>query len=232
MKKNNLTKGLQKIVDILNTSKFWDFKNLEKSLTGINLPDEDILPYQLFDHDPKLSYGRNMIYDNGNFHIYAMSWLPGDGTSIHDHSHVEWGSVLFCGDFCHRVYNLKKGVLTLTEKDDVKRASVEIVKPYLIHAMTNLGDKPIISIHIYGTNTPKTNRYANIYQPEFQQKVKTTGAAYLNISEDDILAKGDMSAMSDEDYNDYISLITPFYERNKRLSLLKSNNNGLFKNIS
>lgn len=221
MKKNNLTKGLQKIVDILNTSTFWDFKTLEKSLKGVSLSDEDILPYQLFDHDPKLSYGRNMIYDNGNFNIYAMSWLPGDGTSIHDHRHIEWGSVVFCGDFCHRVYSLKKGVLTLTEKDDVKRGTIEIVSANLIHAMTNLGEKPIISIHIYGTNTPKTNRYANIYQPEFQQKVKTTGAAYLNMNKEDVLTTEDMPPMSEKDYKDYLSLITPFYKRNERLSLLK-----------
>lgn len=221
MKKNKLTKGLQEIVDILNTSKYWNTETLEKVLSDIKLTDEDILPYQLFDHDIKLSYGRNMIYDNDNFNIYAMSWLPGDGTSVHDHRHIEWGCVLFCADFSHRVYSFKNNTLALVQKDDIKKGSMEIVKPNLIHAMTNPGSEPIISIHIYGTNIPKINRYATIYQPEFERKINTTGAAYLNINKEEILATKTLQPMSVEDYEDYISLITPFYERNKQQSLLK-----------
>ncbi|PVX49837.1 hypothetical protein C7377_1471 [Balneicella halophila] len=205
---------LKKLINTLNSRTQWNSASVVGVVEEMRIDEKDIYLYQQYTHDPKLSYGRKQIYANELYQIYLMSWNPGDATAIHDHGKTGWGCVQFLGELEHREYLIETNCLKLKEKDTILKDVIVPIDKDLIHLMSNAEEERVCSLHIYGNNNECVeDKKASIYQPEFKRKVITSGTAYLNMDDNEVFSTGEMPDMSEEDYNDYLKLITPFYER-------------------
>ena len=88
--------------------------------------------------------------------------------------------------------------------------------------MGNSSKENIMTLHIYGSNTRKHNvsEGAKVFMPELHKSVTTMGSAYLNMKQDYIINEMPMNALSPDTLDDYLQLVTPFYERNNNGELL------------
>lgn len=211
---NIQSEKLRKLINILNDSADWDNESVIDLVKKMKIEEEDVRKYQLYQHEPQYSYGRNEIYVNERFRIYLMSWDSGDATAIHDHGSTGWGCVQFIGDATHRSYKVEDDSLQLVDSGAIPKGTLVPVAGNFIHLMSNAGVESVCTLHIYGRNTPNPeNEVAVIYQPELGRTVTTSGTAYLNMDESEIVTKAKLPVMSQADYQDYIQLITPFYKR-------------------
>ena len=196
-----------------------------------NISEDDIAPYTTYNHSPNESYGRKLIYDNGNFKILLMSWQPGDFTAIHNHGYTEWGSVYFMGEATQRMYSVINDELEIVRKCSTQQEQIASMKGDFTHMMGNSTSKNFATLHIYGSNTrtQDVSKDAVVYLPELKKKVTTRGSAYLNMEKQQILTENPLIKVSQELVADYHSLVKPFYERNGLVSIL---DNMVQKNIN
>jgi hypothetical protein len=175
----------------------------------------DINQYSRFDHSITESYGRCMVYNSDRFGVYVMSWASNDFTAIHSHGHSDWGAVFFLGNADHRTYELKGKEIILLAKDKINSGTIAPVCGDLIHAMGNLSEAPLITLHIYGSNTYQgiSTEDSKIFELE-KGKVRTSlGPAFINIA--DNLCKKDTDDVFTDDntLKDYFRIIRPYYLR-------------------
>ncbi len=209
-----IPRKIQILIDTLNAKEKWKMEELLSLLQELDIQESDIAHFQLYNHEKEFSYGRNKIYANTKFRIYLMSWDYGDATAIHDHGSTDWGAVQFFGEMEHRYYKYNDEQLKMVRKDAIAKGTIVPVQGSLIHMMANCKKKSVCTLHIYGMNSGNCEEdKAIIFQPEKGQMVETTGTAYLNMSSDEILSTKEMTALSEVDYQDYMHLITPFYNR-------------------
>ncbi len=89
--------------------------------------------------------------------VWLLSWLPGQGTDLHDHGPASGAFAVAAG--------------TLTERTVTRRDAVEITRqlvagrvrtfgPHYIHQVVNTGVVPAVSVHVYapGLATVDTDR--------------------------------------------------------------------------
>ncbi len=223
------SKQLQKLIDDIKNQHFVDNSILAGIVESNKLTEKDIAPFESYMHRNNESYGRKLIYDNGNFKILLMSWKSGDFTAIHNHGSVEWGSVYFFGDATHRLYEDDNNELKLIQKDNFRKGEIASVCGDLTHIMGNSSNKDFATLHIYGSNTKMNDVSADakIYVPERQTIVTTSGSAYLNMKEDLILTEEPLKKINSDVLTDYFQLVKPFYERNNNKNILDKLNHFL-----
>ena len=209
------------ILDIKNQSRM-DNSILIDIVQANKLASKDIAPFMTFDHENTQSYGRKLIYDNGNFKILLMSWIPGDCTAIHDHGNLEWGCEHFFNEATHRTYKIENGELKIAEKDNSQTDQIASVSGDLIHLLCNLDTEKIATLHIYGSNT-RSNKIAEgtkVYIPELKKVLTTMGSAYLNMNTDSMSSDMPFNLIGEDVLKDYYTLVKPFYERIKHGDIL------------
>jgi len=186
------------------------------------LTDNDFAPFTTFNHPKKESYGRRLIFDNGNFKILLMSWTPGDFTAIHNHGIAEFGCVYFFGEATHRLYSFNNDELKIIKKDIFHKSQIVPVRGDLTHLMGNAGSGDFATLHIYGSNRHPDNITTNakVYVPEEKKVFTTTGSAYLKMDKKLILSETPFTNFNSEAMFDYFSLVAPFYKRNNMVDVL------------
>ncbi len=215
--------SIKEIASELNTLTGVNNNTVSEIVSTSKLSEKELSDYATFHHPNHESYGRKLIVDNGNFKILLMSWKPGDFTAIHNHGYTEWGCVYFFGEVNHRLYKLVNNELKLVQKDIFRKGQIGMVCGDLIHIMGNSGTEEFTTLHIYGSNSLKSNvsKDAQIFLPELNKIVTTKGEAYLNINRTLILSEKPMNNICKETLIDYFHLIKPFYERNNNLDMIK-----------
>jgi len=209
---------IKKIVDAIEGQKQVDNSWLVSFLQRIDIKPESLSKYQDFTHGNDKSYGRKVVYEGANFIVYVMSWAPGDFTAIHSHGFSDWGSVVFFADTNHRLYEADGQKIRLAGKSIIPKGSVVPVTGDFVHAMGNLTDTPFITLHIYGSNKAisNANDFSLVYEIEKKQIQTTSGAAYINISEN--LSKKTVHGLQTnvETLVDYLQIILPYYKKNNK----------------
>lgn len=223
MMKNDLPQSIKKIAAELNNLSNIDNDIVSEIVSSVNLSEKDLRQYITFDHPNAESYGRKLILDNGKFKILLMSWRAGDFTAIHNHGYSAWGCVYFFGEVKHRLYEIKDEELTVVQKDDFHTGQIAAVCGDLTHMMGNVDTTDFTTLHIYGSNTRKSNvsENAKVYFPEFQKIVTTMGSAYLNMDRSLILSEKPLLKIDQDLLLDYFTLVKPFYERNMRFDIIR-----------
>lgn len=219
----NIPNSISKIINELNSHRLIDNALVADIVSHANLSTTDLAEFHSFNHPNSESYGRKLIYDNGNFKILLMSWKSGDFTAIHNHGYTEWGCVYFFGEATHRLYSISDDELRILQKDNFHNGQIVSVCGSLTHIMGNLSPSNFTTLHIYGSNTRKSDfsKDTIVYLPEMNKKVTTMGSAYLNMDKQLILAEKPLIKTSLEVITDYFSLIKPFYERIGKVSVLQ-----------
>ena len=144
-------KSLQGLIrDLEQSADFLTPARAKDILLRTNISPQDLLPWADFNHPVTDSYGRKLLFQGKNFEIMVMSWLPGDFSAIHDHGSAQWGAVQCFGTADHYVYSFTEGILTTAKSSPYHFGMVHAVDRSLIHQMGNPGNKPFLSLHVYG----------------------------------------------------------------------------------
>jgi hypothetical protein len=99
--------------------------------------------------DPR-QYRRVRLYRNAEWEALLLCWLPGQGTSVHDHGGCVGVSVVLMGTLHEIRYETRgPGPLAIAGSGDCRtdEAAVELVDT--IHEMRNESGRPAVSLHMY-----------------------------------------------------------------------------------
>jgi len=186
-----------------------DFSFLKEAVAGTGVSANDFENHASFTHPPEQSYGRILLHGSRNLKIFLMCWAPGDFTAIHDHGNTDWGCLVALGDFTHRVYQFKDGLLRLKSKDPFKAWQVACLTGDLIHMMGNTGNENIMSLHVYGSNSGSESlaKKSRVYLPESRKVITTNGPAFLSCPREAIIREEDFSSFCGKALYDYLDLL-------------------------
>jgi mannose-6-phosphate isomerase-like protein (cupin superfamily) len=90
--------------------------------------------------------------------VWLLSWLPGQGTDLHDHGGSAGAFVVVDGTLTEDTAMRTPAGLTVTETT-VSTGQGRRFGPRYVHRITNSGATPAVSIHAYGPALTAMNRY-------------------------------------------------------------------------
>jgi len=140
---------------------------------------DDWLPEQFANPNPG-RYQQYLLHCDPmeRFSVVSFVWAPGQKTPVHDHT--VWGmvgvmrGVEFCEEFS---LDPTTGRLNAGNTHELTSGGIDFVSPRIgdIHRVSNaLGDRPSVSIHIYGANIGAVKRHT-YEQPEGHKKTFISG---------------------------------------------------------
>lgn len=191
---------------------------IKEIVAAANIQQEDLQPYADFDHPVEDGYGRKMIYDAGKFEMMAMSWNPGDYSSIHNHGYTQWGVVQVFGNVHHFIYNNSGTELSFARKEILTERSIVQVVNAMIHQMGNPSSEGYMTLHIYGCNAKDGDITADAknYELEFDRINHTTGGAFFNLPADQIYDFLPCPEPAQEVFVNYAKLLMDYYNRQEQ----------------
>ena len=143
-------RSLQRLIRTLRMLSPLTPRQLKGVMQDIQINGQDLMRWADFDHSPRDSYGRKLVFQGGQFEIMVMSWLPGDFSAIHDHGHAQWGAVQCFGEAEHYIYTLEGRTLKQPVAAHYKCGDIHTIDGDVIHQMGNRGSSPFLSLHVYG----------------------------------------------------------------------------------
>jgi predicted metal-dependent enzyme (double-stranded beta helix superfamily) len=91
--------------------------------------------------------------------VWLLSWLPDQGTPLHDHGTSAGAFAVVQGALSERV--VAAGRTTVREStDDLTLGRVRHFGPHYVHRVTNTRTEPAISVHVYTPGLAWMNTYA------------------------------------------------------------------------
>ncbi|ASK62317.1 cysteine dioxygenase [Virgibacillus phasianinus] len=140
-----------------------DLVDEAEDLVGKLISDTSWLPVEKMEPDAD-HYARHSLYwdPQDRFEVLALVWSPGQATPIHDHDGT-WGvegvaagrmkvtNFLKMEDVSDDVVKLRNsGVMTFNQQ-----STGQLLPPADCHILEQQGDKPTITIHVYGKQLRK-----------------------------------------------------------------------------
>jgi len=179
------SESLHYLVDTLCQTPDLNAAKAAQILEASNIVLDDLQEWLHLDHAAHESYGRKKIFENDDFQILLLSWLPHDYSAIHDHGSVQWGAVKAFGNIETATYILHGNELTTYNRYLIPKGQIDYVEYDLIHQMGNPSEKQsAISLHIYGKNRAGCVR---IFELD-EQKIKKVlcGGAFFGLKENQL----------------------------------------------
>jgi mannose-6-phosphate isomerase-like protein (cupin superfamily) len=99
--------------------------------------------------------------------VWLLSWLPGQGTPLHDHGQSAGAFAVAGGTLTERVVTSRPGAPLVAT--DLTTGRVRWFGPHHVHQVHNSGAEPAVSIHVY---TPPL-RLMNTYRVEPTGLIRT-----------------------------------------------------------
>lgn len=91
--------------------------------------------------------------------VWLLSWLPGQGTPLHDHGTSAGAFAVVRGTLAERV--VAAGRTGVRESaDELAPGRVRHFGPHYVHQVTNTGTAPAVSVHVYTPGLSWMNTYA------------------------------------------------------------------------
>jgi hypothetical protein len=91
--------------------------------------------------------------------VWLLSWLPEQGTPLHDHGTSAGAFAVVRGTLAERV--VAAGRTGVRESaDDLTPGRVRHFGPHYVHQVTNTGVEPAVSVHVYTPGLSWMNTYA------------------------------------------------------------------------
>jgi len=215
---------ISQLIDFLSSfNKGVNPKALKQFLIELKITADDLEFWADYQHPEQEGYGRKMVYEEENFEILVMSWLPNDFSAIHNHGYTQWGAVQVFGNTSHYVYKYHDNHIKLIEKQTFKSNQIVLVTNEFIHQMGNQTSSPFFTLHIYGTNEPQEVITADslIFEIENNRIVKTTGGAFFQLDENELEIFGDLECT---DENTILEFATTILPKSKNFEQIKKQN--------
>jgi predicted metal-dependent enzyme (double-stranded beta helix superfamily) len=102
--------------------------------------------------DPAQRY-YSLLDRTPEYEAWLLTWLPGQGTGIHDHGQVAGAFAIVQGTLQESVYRASQVVRTF------ERGRVRAFGPAHVHDLTNAGSIPAVSIHVYAPRLTSMTQY-------------------------------------------------------------------------
>ena len=90
--------------------------------------------------------------------VWLLSWLPAQGTPLHDHGTSAGAFAVVRGTLTERVVTAGRDGLR-ESADELTPGRVRFFGPHYVHQVTNTGDRPAVSVHVYTPGLSWMNRY-------------------------------------------------------------------------
>lgn len=91
--------------------------------------------------------------------IWLLSWLPGQGTPLHDHGFSSGAFAVARGVLTERVVTGSRGRAPRERTADVSTGQVRSLVSHYIHQVSNTGSEPAVSVHVYAPRLRLMNTY-------------------------------------------------------------------------
>ena len=91
--------------------------------------------------------------------VWLLSWLPEQGTPLHDHGTSAGAFAVVRGTLAERVVSAGRDVVR-ESTDELSGGRVRHFGPHYVHQVTNLGTAPAVSVHVYTPGLSWMNTYA------------------------------------------------------------------------
>jgi predicted metal-dependent enzyme (double-stranded beta helix superfamily) len=105
--------------------------------------------------------------------VWLLSWLPGQGTDLHDHGPAS-------GAFAVAMGTLTERALTRGNAVEISRhltaGRVRAFGPSYVHQVTNTSSMPAVSVHVYTPGLATMNTYCVAPEGLVHKSVEQAGA--------------------------------------------------------
>jgi mannose-6-phosphate isomerase-like protein (cupin superfamily) len=91
--------------------------------------------------------------------VWLLSWLPGQGTALHDHGPASGAFAVAAGTLTETVVMTHPSRAPLEVPRALHCGSCRVFGPHYIHQVTNTGTVPAVSVHVYTPALTVMNRY-------------------------------------------------------------------------
>lgn len=127
----------------------------------------------LVDYRPDTRWYR-LLERTARHEVWLLTWLPGQGTALHDHGPASGAFAVAAGVLTERVVARKSGApVEVTRTLGVGRSRV--FGPHYIHQVSNTGTVPAVSVHVYTPGLTVMNTYRLDPQELFHLGVEQAG---------------------------------------------------------
>jgi hypothetical protein len=91
--------------------------------------------------------------------VWLLSWLPGQGTDLHDHGASAGAFAVARGALTERVVARGPGGRVRQDFTELDRLRVRFFGPHYVHQVTNTRPEPALSVHVYVPGLTEMNLY-------------------------------------------------------------------------
>jgi mannose-6-phosphate isomerase-like protein (cupin superfamily) len=100
-----------------------------------------------------------LLERNPHYEVWLLSWLPGQGTDLHDHGPASGAFAVAAGTLTERVVAGKPGRPPVEVSRTLETGRCRVFGPRYVHQVTNTGGIPAVSVHVYTPGLTVMNRY-------------------------------------------------------------------------
>jgi hypothetical protein len=91
--------------------------------------------------------------------VWLLSWLPGQGTDLHDHGASAGAFAVARGALTERVVARGRGGRVHQDLTELDRLRVRFFGPHYVHQVSNTRPEPAVSVHVYVPGLTEMNVY-------------------------------------------------------------------------
>jgi len=91
--------------------------------------------------------------------IWLLTWLPGQGTPLHDHGDSAGAFAVGRGRLTERVVAAPRGRRVRESTDELAAGRLRYFGPHYVHQVTNQAAEPAVSVHVYAPALRLMNTY-------------------------------------------------------------------------
>ncbi|MFF5080584.1 cysteine dioxygenase [Actinoplanes sp. NPDC000266] len=102
-------------------------------------------------------YQRLNVTDD--YEVWLLTWLPGQGTDLHDHGGSAGAFHVFSGTLTEETVSVAAGHAPRITSRELGEGAGRRFGTHHIHRMTNRSSRPAISVHVYGPALTTMTRY-------------------------------------------------------------------------
>ncbi|MGH3907782.1 MAG: cysteine dioxygenase [Pseudonocardiaceae bacterium] len=100
-----------------------------------------------------------LLERTGRHEVWLLSWLPGQGTALHDHGPASGAFAVAAGALTERVVAAKKSGAPVQVTRTLGAGRSRVFGPHYIHQVSNTGTVPAVSVHVYAPGLTVMNTY-------------------------------------------------------------------------
>ncbi|XVV13146.1 cysteine dioxygenase [Actinoplanes sp. CA-131856] len=99
------------------------------------------------------------LHVTGDYEVWLLTWLPGQGTDLHDHGGSAGAFHVFGGTLTEETVSVAAGRPPRITSRELGEGAGRRFGTHHIHRMTNRSSRPAISVHVYGPALTTMTRY-------------------------------------------------------------------------